>query len=665
MAVAVGVFSEARQRTLRAVCDTIAPSLESDSQDPVLRAFLARSASDMDIPSQIEGLLAQTALPEEIEALGQLLDAFAAQDFASLSLEARTQLLHAIAAAGPETKLGVRQLRALTLLFFYALPDETGRNDNWDALSYPGPISAPPSAEQAPKTIPLTHLEGESATLTADVCVIGSGAGGGVIAAELAQAGRSVVVLEMGGYRNEADFKQLELLAYFELYLGGGLASSEDGSIALFAGSTLGGGTVVNWLNSIPTPADIREEWASMGLEGVDDPGYERHVESVWARLSVNEEATSQNRTHRRLIEAFEELGYSHRALMRNADRTCDDPQACGYCYAGCQKGCKQSTLKTYLQDAADAGASFVVGARAERVLLADRRTVGVEASITNEDGSATTLTVQAPTVVVACGAIESPALLLRSGIGGPAAGRHLRLHPASLVLGEYEQPIEGWIGQIQSALSDEFTRCEGEHGFLIEGAPVAPALEANALPWVDGRRHKETLARMAHLAPFISVARDHGEGRVVIDGHGRAVVQWSLSDEIDERLFRRAQVELAKLHRAAGARGVLTTHQAPAIAWREGEDFDAFLAAIEAASLEPNDVAVYSAHQMGSCRMGSDPLESVADGRGELHDMKGVWIGDGSAFPTAPGVNPMISIMSLAHRTAEQILAAQPPPQP
>jgi choline dehydrogenase-like flavoprotein len=659
MAVTVGVLSDTRRQTLEAVCDTFAPSLEAqETTDETLREFYARSASDMGVPAQIEGLLAQTALPEEIEAVGQLLDAFSAQDFASLPLDARTQLVHAIAASSAEAKLGVRQLRALTLLFFYALPDESGHNDNWDALGYPGPLSAPPSAEQAPKTIPLTHVQGESATLTADACVIGSGAGGGVIAAELARAGRSVVVLEMGGYRNEADFKQLELPGYLELYLGGGLASSEDGSIALLAGSTLGGGTVVNYMNCIRTPAAIRAEWSAMGVDGISEPGYEAHIDSVWERLSVNEEATSQNRTHRKLIEACEQLGYPHRALTRNTDRSCEDPQTCGYCYTGCQKGCKQSTMKTFLQDAADAGASFVVGARAERILTEGGRAAGVQATVSHEDGSTTALTVNAPTVVVACGAIESPALLLRSGIGGPAAGRHLRLHPAAVVVGAYEQPIEGWIGQIQSALSDEFKHCEGEHGFLIEAAGVAPALQAMSLPWVDGAQHKQMLARVfRRLAPFISVARDHGEGQVVIDEHGRAVTRWSLGDEVDARLFRRAQVELAKLHRAAGAKEILTT-LSPATTWSEGEDFDAFLATIESCSLAPNDFAVFSAHQMGSCRMGSDPADSVADGHGQLHDTPGVWIGDGSAFPTAPGVNPMISIMSLAHRTAANIVA-------
>jgi choline dehydrogenase-like flavoprotein len=658
MAVTVGVLSDTRRGTLEEVCDTFAPALDG-GEGEAAREFFARSASDLGVAAQIEGLLAQTALPEEIEAFGLMLDAIADQGLAEAGLEQRTALLHAIADSSPEAKLGIRQLRAMTFLFFYGLPDERGSNPNWDAIGYPGPLSAPPSPEQAPKTIRVEQLDGASASLEADVCVVGSGAGGGVIAAELARGGRSVVVLEMGGYRNESDFRQLELPGMFELYLGGGLAASEDGSIAVLAGSTLGGGTVVNYMNCIRTPQPIREEWARMGVEGIDEPGYESHIDAVWQRLSVNDTATSQNRTHKRLIAACEELGYSHRPLTRNADTSCEDPGTCGYCYTGCQKGCKQSTMKTFLQDAADDGARFVVGARAERILTSDGRASGVAATVTNADGTTTALEVHAPTVVVAAGAIESPALLLRSGIGGPAAGRHLRLHPASLVVGAYDAAIEGWIGQIQSALSDNFKGCEGDWGFLIEATTVAPAIVAMSLPFEDGAGHKQTMAKLPHLAPFISVARDHGEGQVVIDEHGRAVTRWSLEDPVDAGLFRRAIVELARLQRAAGAREIITFFQRPEISWREGEDFDEFIARIESASFAPNDIAAFTAHQMGSCRMGSDPAESVADGRGELHDTPGVWIGDASAFPTAPGVNPMISIMALAHRTAANILGA------
>jgi choline dehydrogenase-like flavoprotein len=282
-----------------------------------------------------------------------------------------------------------------------------------------------------------------------------------------------------------------------------------------------------------------------------------------------------------------------------------------------------------------------------------------VAATVTGADGSTTQLTVHAPTVVVAAGSIESPALLLRSGIGGPAVGKHLRLHPAGIVNGIYDEPIEAWIGQIQSEVSDHFADCEGEWGFLIESVGATPSIGAGGVPWRDGEQHKRDFAHIfPHHAPFISVARDHGEGEVVIDAYGRAVIRWSLSDELDRKLFVRANVELARMHYAIGAPEIRTLH-ATEVSWRRdsGEPFEEFVKRIESAPYGPADITIFTAHQMGSCRMGSDPADSVADGRGQLHDTPGVWIGDASAFPTAPGVNPMVSIMSLAHRTAGHIL--------
>jgi choline dehydrogenase-like flavoprotein len=660
VATATAVLTDVQRRTLEAVCDTIAPGVQTDESDPVLRDYLARGASELGVAEQLEGLMAQAMVAEEVRAFADLLDALASHDFASLPLETRTQILHDTAASSHEARLGVLALRNATFLFFYGLPDENGQNPNWAAIGYPGPISAPPSPQEAPKTINVESVSGDTAELTADVCVVGSGAGGAVLAAELQQAGRSVVVLEMGGYRNESDFKQLELLGLFELYLNGGMLSSEDGSIAVLAGSTLGGGTVVNYMNCLRTPDRIRREWAEHGLQGLDDPSYDEHIDAVMKRINATDAATTQNRQHKKMIAALDALGMAHKTIVRNVDESCEDPRVCGYCLSGCQKGCKQSTMKTYLQDASDAGARFVVGCHADRVMVdSEGRAAGVAATVTGADGSTTQLTVHAPTVVVAAGSIESPALLLRSGIGGPAVGKHLRLHPAGIVNGIYDEPIEAWIGQIQSEVSDHFADCEGEWGFLIESVGATPSIGAGGVPWRDGEQHKRDFAHIfPHHAPFISVARDHGEGEVVIDAYGRAVIRWSLSDELDRKLFVRANVELARMHYAIGAPEIRTLH-ATEVSWRRdsGEPFEEFVKRIESAPYGPADITIFTAHQMGSCRMGSDPADSVADGRGQLHDTPGVWIGDASAFPTAPGVNPMVSIMSLAHRTAGHIL--------
>jgi choline dehydrogenase-like flavoprotein len=658
MAVAAAVLDETQRRTLEAVCDTYVPSVAVDARDPVERTFFERSSSDLGVPASIEDMLREMT-PEEVAGVAQLLDALAGDDFAAQDLEARTTMLRDTAAADPDAKHGLHQLRALTALLFYAVPDADGSNPNWEMIGYPGSISAPPSPEEAPKTITVADVAGADATLTADVCVVGSGAGGAVVAARCAQAGRSVLVLEMGAYRNEADFKQLELPAMQELYLGAGLVSSESGSISVLAGSTLGGGTVVNYMNCLRTPEHIRAEWARHGVEGIDGSEYETdHMDAVFERLGVNTEMTVRNETHEKLAQALDALGLPHKPIARNATPD-DDPTYCGYCSMGCQQGCKRSTMKTWLQDASDAGARCVVGCHADRVLVSDGRVRGVEATVTHADGSQTKLTVEAPTVVVACGSVESPALLLRSRIGGPAVGKHLRLHPAFAVAGIYDDPIEGWNGQIQALVSDAFADVEGEHGFLIEATGIAPGLWGASAPWEDGASAKRQMAKLRWTAPFISVARDHGSGEVVLDELGRAVVRWELDDDVDRRLAVRANVELAKLHHAAGAAEMHTLHS-DGLRWRRGEDFDAYLQQIENASYAPNDIVCFTAHQMGSCRMGSDPSTSVADGRGELHDPKGVWIGDASAFPTAPGVNPMISIMSLAHRTAQNILSAE-----
>jgi choline dehydrogenase-like flavoprotein len=642
---------------LAALCDTFIPSLDAETGDSVERAFMARAASDLQVAAQIEDLVAQAMLPAEIEALGGLLDALGAEGFAEAPLEARTQIIHAFRDQDEQSKHGLHQLKALTFLFFYALPDERGSNPNWEALGYPGPVSPPPPPEAAPKTISIEAVAGEEATIACDVCVVGSGAGGAVIAARCAAAGKDVVVLEAGGYRNESDFKQLELPGYLELYYGGGLAASESGSIAVLAGATLGGGTVVNYMNCVRPPDGVLAEWASHGIDGLDRPEFvSEHVDVVLERIGANTEATTQNGTHRRLIAACDALGYEHRPIWRNAALD-DDPANCGYCPVGCQHGCKRSTLKTWLQDCSDAGGRAVVGAHADRILTAHGRATGVEATVTHDDGATTALRVDSPTVVVACGSVESPALLLRSGVGGPAVGKHLRLHPAFVVMGVYDEPVEGWDGQIQSALSDHFFEIEEGCGFLIEATGMFPGLLGASFPWESGADSKRTMQSFRWQAPFITVARDHGSGEVVLDEHGRAVVRWELDDEVDARLARTANAELARLHRAAGAVEIFTGH-ARRVGWRHGEDFDEFIGRIDAAAYGPNDITCFTAHQMGSCRMGSDPGTSVADGDGQLHDVRGVWIGDASAFPTAPGVNPMVTIMALAHRTADRLLA-------
>jgi choline dehydrogenase-like flavoprotein len=325
----------------------------------------------------------------------------------------------------------------------------------------------------------------------------------------------------------------------------------------------------------------------------------------------------------------------------------------------GDQSGSKQSTTKTFLRDAVDAGAEILIRTTAERVLVENGRAAGVEARYEDpETGRAAEVTVRAPRVVVACGSLESPALLLRSGIGGPAVGDYLRLHPCTALLGVYGEDQRAWWGACHTAVVDEFADTGDGWGFLLEAAQYTTGIGASASPFTSAREHKEALAEYRFCSTSIGLIRDRGHGRVAIDADGVAEHSYALTDEIDVRNSRQALDAQVRIHETAGAREIRAL--APGLPrWRRGDDLEAFIGRIQRVPLRFGGHRLFSAHQMGSCRMGADPATSVANPWGELHDTPGVWIGDASAFPTSSGTNPMISIMALAHRTAEAIAEA------
>ena len=544
--------ASSRGELIAAVCDTLLPPLAATGpgggwgESASARGISARVASGCE------------ALPPHVAAAVEaLLARLAEQGFAAAELPRREELLLATGESEPG-RFALKQLK--TMVFgdlFGSFDERTLRNPIWETIGFPGPNSVPPSPAEAPKTIPLESVSGDEATLTADVCVVGSGAGGAVIAARLAQAGKSVLVLEMGGYRNESDFRQLEAEGA-AMYLGGGINWSEGGELGLLAGSTLGGGTVINSMACRPTPEEVRAEWAAMGIEGVDGPEWDGYFETVWEKLGANTEATHYNRNAEVVIAGLSALGLEHHRIPRNAELA-DDPRYCGYCNAGCQQGCKRSVMKTYLQDAADAGARFLVDCTVERVVTREGRAAGVEARV-----GETRVVVEAPTVVVACGGIESPALLLRSGIGGPAVGKNLRVHPTYMITGVYDEPVEAWNGQLITVMSFDFMQCEGEGGFYLSPLGLSPATWAGQSPWTDGRQIREHFLKFPLMSSWHSISHDVGSGEVVLGADQRALVRWRLEDEVDRRVAIRAHTELARVHEAAGAAEVFTFHWRP-----------------------------------------------------------------------------------------------------
>src|SRR3954452_5931901 len=340
-------LTDAHRKTITALCDTIVPSIE---RQPDPDGFFALRASDVGadvgLADLIEGLP-----PEQFDGITQLLEALEEQGFGYASQLSREQILRNIALLGPEAAGGVGALVGGALFLTYTTPDPaTGRTPAWAAFGYPGPIGVPRSA---PKPIEPLVPDGDELELEADVVIVGSGAGGGVIAGTLAQQGLKVVVLEAAGYFNEGDFKQLELVAYQEMYWRGGPTPSADGNFSLQAGTTRGGGTTINWTNCLRTYPWVREQWASeYGLEAVDGADYDAHLDAVLTRISATDKASDLNGPQEKMKEGCERLGWDFRPVVRNVDLDKYSPEASGYLGFGDPSGAKQSTAETYLRDA-------------------------------------------------------------------------------------------------------------------------------------------------------------------------------------------------------------------------------------------------------------------------------------------------------------------------
>jgi choline dehydrogenase-like flavoprotein len=562
-----------------------------------------------------------------------------------LSAEERAQALRGMLGSRLElVRKGVRALKTLTALLWVTTDDPARPPASWSAMSYPGP-DGPPPPESA--RLPTVTVDKDT-TLDCDVVVVGSGAGGGTAAGVLSEAGLRVIVLERGGYHDRSDFTHLESDAYASMYLDGGLGSSADGGILMLAGATLGGGTVVNYTTSFPTPSPIREEWDR--VSGFGDvfagAGYEAALATVQRRLGTNRDNCEPAPRDRILEKGLRNMGWHVDEMPRNVSGCTEDD--CGYCTMGCRVGAKQSVLATYLHDASDNGARIVVGCDVTTIDVEGGRAAGVLGRVGEH-----TLHVRAGAVVVAAGALHTPALLLRSGIGGPAVGRYLRLHPVTAVWGRFEEDVEPWAGRMQTRFSDEFADLDGRgYGFKFETAPIHPLFPAAFVGWEDGASFKRDILGLGHLGVAGVLLRDRDHGRVTVGRDGSPRWKYRISG-YDRAHIREGVKRGAEVLAASGAVEVFNSSVTPA-RWRPGrEPIDGYLERSDAMGYGPHQTSYFSFHQMGSARMGVDPEKSVVDANNEAHAAPGVYVMDGSCFPTSSGVNPMISIAAIAHRGA------------
>lgn len=658
MTAAGGMLSADERRILAIVCDAFCPRLESGpDESPEL---FGTSASDLGVPAALEQAMTRLGAGSrrELRLFIRLLDSPAfmllltriPRGITRMAPDERERALLALSrSAVPQARTGFQALKRLSTFLFYAVVGDDGHNRLWPALGY---RLIPPAPARS--RLRLTTIA-EHTTLDADACVVGSGAGGGVVAARLAAAGLRVVVLEAGAADQAADYDQREIVGMQRLYLDQGTTASRDLGVVILAGSCVGGGTSINWQTSLRLPDYIRDEWAERsGVRAFADDRFTAALDAVCARLNVGTGESARNGNNAPLERGAAALRYHWSVIPRNA-RGCDLAQ-CGYCMFGCRTGGKQSTAVTYLVDAQARGQTTIVGnCRAERVRVVQGAVNGVTARYRDPaSGALSEVQVNAPRVIVAAGAIETPALLLRSGVRHPQLGRNLYLHPTTAVAGWYDEPVQGWIGAPQSVLCDELARVRGNYGVRIEAAPIHPGLFALATPWHGARAHRVHLQRIAAASAFVAITRDQRGGHVVLDQEGRAVVHYTVG-RTERDLLTRGMVAAARLHEAAGAAQVHTVHGRPH-GWHRaaGDDFAAFCHRVSPSPLHGNRGAVLSAHQMGTCRMGTDARTAVCDERGQVRGTRGLHVADASLFPASSGVNPMITIMALAQMVAD-----------
>jgi choline dehydrogenase-like flavoprotein len=647
---------------LAAVCETLLPEMQVD-HDPT--GFFATGARTAHTAERVERLIGQLQDPLDrlrlrllLATLGSPIANFALSGrLASLTRmdgPAREATLRGWAmSAIPLRRAGFQALKRLAHVAYYCWPlDRTG-HPAWRAAGYPGPLPEP-ATSIAP--LPTVTVDRDT-TLECDVAVIGSGAGGGVVAGLLAMAGRSVVVLEKGPNPGSRDMTQVEGDMLGALYLDGALLMTQSGSLPILAGSCLGGGTVVNYTTSFPLPERARAEWNALsGLSLFTTPDFEASFGRVNLRLNVGTRWSTPGVRDAILERGCRALGWHVDAIPRNVT-DCKESLECGYCTYGCRHGAKNSTARTYLADAAEAGARLVTQCDADRITMERGRATGVVATVRGADGTPHRLSVQAKVVVAACGAVNTPALLVRSGLGGPAIGRGLRLHPATAVAGIFPERVEPWTGGLQTRYSDQLADQDDGYGVKFETAPVHFALPASGFGWESPRQFKQDVGRLGNLSIVGVLLRDRDAGRIAVSRQGRARVHYELS-RFDAGHVRAGLRGAAQVLAAAGATEIFSLHTPPARV-RPGETgwLERFVSQCDSRGYRRCHMSYISFHQMGSAAMGRDPGRSAVADTGEAHGVKGLYVADGSAFPTSSGVNPMITIMAIADHVAHAIL--------
>jgi choline dehydrogenase-like flavoprotein len=497
-------------------------------------------------------------------------------------------------------------------------------------------------------------------TLEVDVVIVGTGAGGGTAAEVLASAGLRVLMLEEGGLVSSTEFRMLESEAYPALYQESAARKTADKGITILQGRTVGGTTVVNWTSSFRTPATTLAHWQEhFGLADLTVEELTPWWQRMETRLRVAPWGARPNRNNQLLADGLAKLGIAAQLIPRNVSGCLD----LGYCGMGCPTNAKQSMLVTTIPAALERGAMLLYRARAERLVFGRGGAPEVTVTLLGRDGRARgreSLRVRARHVVLAGGAINTPALLLRSHAPDPHAiiGRRTFLHPVTLSPAIFADAVDAFAGAPQSIYSDHWNEPDaatGAMGFKLEVPPVHPVLMGSTAIGF-GSEHAAFMKRFRQLHVAIALLRDgfHEEsagGAVQLRDDGSPVLDYPLTPYVMEGA-RRAMRVMAELQFTAGAEVVIPFHERGTPA----RTLAAATAQIDALAMQPPQARLVSAHVMGGCAMAADERRGVTDSFGRLRHVEGVSVMDGSLFPTSLGANPQLSIYGLVSRAASRL---------
>ncbi|KAG8166075.1 hypothetical protein KVR01_004627 [Diaporthe batatas] len=558
-----------------------------------------------------------------------------------------------------------------------------GRDFGYRFLQFPAP---------APSSKPEAECGNTPATIETDVVIVGSGCGGAVCAKVLAEAGHRVIVVDKG-YNFPTPMLPLPGPVASRYLFDKSVTHSVDGSIGIVAGSTWGGGGTVNWSVSLRTQDFVRKEWAARGLDWFDSREYDECMDRVCERMGVATDPVVQSQRGQVLLDGSTRLGWKAGVCPQNSG---GKEHSCGHCTMGCGSGEKQGPTQTWLPDAARAGAEFIEGFTVNKVLFEEadgsKKTTGVVGTWTSRDShggvggpmeerTSRQLVVKAKKVIVACNALFSPVLLMKSGLKNPNIGLNLYLHPCNMAGGFYPEDARPWEGAIITSYNSQFENLDGHgHGVKLETTNMTPYTCLSAMPWRSGLDFKMAALRYRHYAGFISVARDRDPGRVLVNpATGDLQIEYTPS-AFDRANAIEGDLALCKIMYVTGAREInpfihgvepfvrddaeleaarATAEEAQARGGLFQIDDPRFSAWLDKARRLGNVLGnppCSSAHQMGTCRMSASEEDGVVDTFGKVWATEGLYVADSSVFPSASGVNPMITVMAIADRIARAV---------